>query len=144
METNRKFTVLKLLVLGALVAGLHAKPASAQLIQGKFTLPFTARWRATTLPSGEYSFKLDTLADHGAVQLYRGTRGVALILAQCIGDNRSDRSKMVLENGTVRELSLPQIGATLYYPAPNPRHRAAPEQPQVAQIIPVAVAGAGR
>ena len=35
MKTNRKFTVLRLLVLGVLVAGFNAKPASAPGLPGK-------------------------------------------------------------------------------------------------------------
>ena len=37
MKTNRKFTVLRLLVLGVVVAGFNAKAASMPALQGKFT-----------------------------------------------------------------------------------------------------------
>jgi hypothetical protein len=144
MKTNRKLTVLRLLVLGALVAGFNAKPASAQLFQGKFTLPFTARWSSATLPAGDYSLTLDKATIDGMVMVYRGTHCVALIPTRGISGTASDWSKIVLEGGTVRELSLPQIGVTLLYPAPNPRHQAAPEGSQVARNIPVDAAGAGR
>ena len=59
MKTNPKFTVLRLLVLGVLVAGFNSKPASAQVFKGKFTLPSTTRWSIATLPAGDYSFTLD-------------------------------------------------------------------------------------
>ena len=51
---------------------------------------------------------------------------------------------MVLEEGTVREVNLPQIGVSLHYPSPNPRHWAAPQEPQAAHLIPITGAGAGR
>jgi hypothetical protein len=138
------FTVLRLLVLAVLVAGFNAKPASAQVIQGKFTLPFTARWGLATLPAGNYSFTLDKDSTDSMVTVYRGTRRVAQVLTPGISYTTSGRSEMVLEGGTVRQLSLPQIGVTLDYPAHNPRHRAAPEEAQNARIIQVAAAGAGR
>jgi hypothetical protein len=56
----------------------------------------------------------------------------------------SGRSEMVLEDGAVRELRLPDIGLTLAYPAHNPRHQAAPEVSQVAHSIPVVAASTGR
>jgi hypothetical protein len=144
METNRKLTVLRLLVLGVLVAGFNAKPASAQIVRGKFTLPFTARWNLATLPAGDYSFTLDNSSADGKVTVYRGTRSVAMILTEAINYSTSDRSEMVLEDGAVRELRLPEIGLTFDYPTHNPRHQAAPEESQVAHIIPVAVASTGR
>lgn len=144
METNRKLSVVRLLVLGALVAGFNAKPASAQIFQGKFSLPFTARWGLATLPAGDYSLTLDKDTMDGKVAVYRGTHCVALIPTSAVNYTTSDRSKIVLEDGSVRQLSLSQIGVMLKYPAPNPRHRPAPEAAQVAQIIPVDAAGAAR
>lgn len=144
METNRKLSVHWLLVMGVLVAGLNAKPASAQVLQGKFTLPSEARWGLATLPAGDYSFKLDRGSVQPLVAVYRGARCVALILPSGTRDTTSDRAEIVLQGGIVRELSLPQIRETVRFPAHNPRHRIAPEESQVAQIIPVAVAGAGR
>ena len=144
METNRKLTVGRLLVLGVLVAAFNAKPASAQLITGKFTLPFTARWSSATLPAGDYSFTLDKSTADGKVSVYRGRRGMAMIPSKAINYSISGRSEMVLENGAVRELRLPDLGLILTYPAHNPRHQAAPEDSQVAHIIPVVAASTGR
>jgi hypothetical protein len=144
MKTNQKFTVLRLLVLGLLVAGFNARPASAQAFQGKFTLPSTTRWGLATLPAGDYSFTLDHGYPGSFVTVFRGTQTVARIQTPGISYIKSGRSEMVLENGNVRMLSLSQIGVSLDYPAPNRRHRAAPQEPQLAQIIPVAKTGAGR
>jgi hypothetical protein len=144
METNRKVWVIRVLVLGVLVVGLNAKPASAQVFRGEFTLPSEVRWGLATLPAGAYSFTLDKCTVDSRLTIYRGTRYVAWILTNGIGDATSNRSEMVLQGGTVRELSLPQIGLTLYYPAYNPHHLPASEEPQLAQSIPVAAKGAGR
>jgi hypothetical protein len=41
-------------------------------------------------------------------------------------------------------VNLPTIGVRLDYQAPKSEHRAAPQEPLAAQIVPVAVKGAGR
>ena len=144
MKTNQMFTMLRLLVLGVLVAGFNAKPASAQVLRGKFTLPSATRWGQATLPAGNYSFTLDKDYTGGVVTVLRGTHGVAMIQAVGMSNITSGRSEMVLENGDVRKLNLPQIGVSFNYPARNSGHREAPQEPQLAQIIPVAAVGVGR
>ncbi len=144
MKTNHKFTVLRLLVLGVLAAGLHAKPASAQSFQGNFTLSSTAHWGLATLPAGDYSFTLNHQSPGSMIVVTRGTENVALIATRVISNTTSGRSEMIVENGNVRKLSLPQIGVTLDYPGHGAGRRAAPREPQLAQIIPVTTTGAGR
>ena len=143
MKTNRMFTAVRLTVLGILVAGFNAKPASAQAFEGKFALSSETRWDQATLSAGEYSFTLDTIYP-GKFTVRQGTRLVALIPIRGSSDATSGRSEMALENGTIREVRLPQIGRTFVYPAHNAGHRAAPQEPLAAQMIPVAVMGAGR
>jgi hypothetical protein len=144
MKANKKFTVLRLLVLGMMVAGFSAKPASAQAFQGKFTLASTTHWGVATLPAGDYSFTLDHDYPGSVVAVMRGTQTIARIQTPGINYINSGRSEIVAESGTVREVNLPTIGVSLHYPTSNPGHRAAPREPQLAQIIPVAKAGAGR
>ena len=145
MERNRNLWVIRLLVLGVVAVGLHAKPASAQVFEGKFTLPSEVRWGLATLPAGQYSFTMDRANPVGLVRVYHGPRPVALILPQSFCDPNSQRSAMVVEAGIVRELSLPQIGVTLSFAAHKPAQRAAPQEKELAQIIPVtAVGAAGR
>jgi hypothetical protein len=144
MKTNQKFTVLRLLVLGLLVAGLNAKPASAQAFQGKFTLSSATRWGMATLLAGDYSFSLDKDYAGSVVTLFRGAQCVARIQTISMTNINAGRSEIVTESATVRDVNLPTIGVSLHYPTPNPGHRAAPREPQLAQVIPVAKAGAGR
>ena len=144
MKTNRMFTVLRLLVLGMMVAGFSAKPASAQVFQGKFTLTSTTRWSVATLPAGEYSFQLDKDYPGSRVTIFRGTQAVARIMSGSMNYIKSGRSEIVTESGTVRDVNLPMIGVSLHYPTPNSGPRAAPREPQLAQVISVAAAGAGR
>ena len=144
MDRNRNVWVLRLLVLGVVAVGLHAKPATAQVFEGKFTLPSEVRWGLATLPAGQYSFTMDRANPVGLVRVYHGPRPVALILPQSFCEPNSKRSAIVVEAGIVRKLSLPQIGMDLSFAAHRPAHRAAPHEIELAQIIPVAAAGSGR
>ena len=96
------------------------------------------------MPAGDYSFTLDKDYPGSVVTVMRGTQTVARIQTVGMRNIKSGRSEIVMESGTVREVNLPTIGVNLHYPAPNSGHRAAPREPQLAQIIPVAKAGAGR
>jgi hypothetical protein len=144
MKTNRMFTVVRLVVLGVLVAGFNAKLASAQTFQGKFTLASTASWGSARLLAGDYSFILDKGTVDSKVTVYRGKNAVAMIPTNAIDQTTSGSCELVLEGGTVREARLPLIGLTLVYLAHNPGHRAAPQEPLAAQVIPVAATHAGR
>ena len=145
MKTNQKLSIVSLLALGVLAAGFNAKPASAQELEGKFTLPSEVHWGLATLPAGDYSFKLDAANPKGLVGVCRGLQTVAFVSPLGYGDSESKRSVIVVEAGIVRKLSLPQIGRDLSFAAHKPAHRAAPQEEELAQIIPVtAVGAAGR
>jgi len=144
MKTHRRFSVLGLLAVGLLAVGLNAKAADVPAIQGKFTLTSATRWGQATLPAGEYSFTLDHAYPGGMITVHQGARTVAHIFAPGMSSSKSGRSEMVAENGTVREVNLPTIGVRLEYAAPKSGHRAAPQEPLAAQIIPVATKGSGR
>jgi hypothetical protein len=141
MTLNRSFKLVAPLGLALLAVCFTANFASAQALEGKFTLPSATRWGRATLPAGDYSFTLDKDYLGSVVTVLRGTQRVALIPTAAISIIKSGRSEMLLENGTVREVSLPQIGVSLHYPL---SHQAAPQEPQAAQVIPVTAAGVGR
>ena len=144
MKTNRKFTILRLLVLALVLAGFDAKAASGPALLGKFTLASVTRWGRATLPAGDYSFALDKDYPGSVVTVFRGKQSVARIQTPGISYIKSGRSEIVTENGAVLEMNLPTIGVSLHYPAHNPRHRKGTQEPQLAQIIPVTTAAAGR
>jgi hypothetical protein len=145
MKTNQKLSIVSLLALGVLAAGFSAKPASAQVFQGKFTLPYEVHWGLATLPAGDYSFKLDEGYPEGRIDVCRGPQAVAFVQPLGYGNSKSNRSVIVVEAGIVRKLSLPQIGMDLTFAAHKPAHRAPPQEKELAQIIPVtAVGAAGR
>lgn len=144
MKTNRTSAVLRLIVLGVLAASLNTKPATAQAFRGKFTLTSATRWGYVKLPAGEYSLTLHTDLSPCVLTVFRGTQSVAEIRTGSMKSISSGRSEMVLQDGAVRELSLPQIGVSLHYTSPNSGPRTVPQEPQLAQNIPVAAVGMGR
>ena len=138
MNSIRISTLLRFLGLALVAACFNAGFASAQAFQGKFTLPFTARWGQAVLPAGEYWLKLDDVRGTNMLQVYRENRGVALILAQAQNKADSGPAQLTIVRGTVRTLSLPQMGLTLEYAPQHPKHLTAPEERVIAQIVPVA------
>jgi len=143
MKTHRMLTVLRLLVLALIVGGLNAKPLSAQDYKGKFTLSSVTRWGQALLPAGDYTLTLEHELD-GVVTVFRGTQTVARIQGAVMSNLKSARSEIVTQGGAVREVNLPTMGASLHYSTPNPGRRAAPQELELAQIIPLAKVGAGR
>jgi hypothetical protein len=111
------------------------------VFQGRFTLPFEARWGGASLPVGEYSFKLDSVSGTCTLRLYHGNSGVAMILAQAQNKSASGPAELTVVRGTVRALNLPEIGMVLQYAPQHPKHLAAPQEREIAQTVPVATAG---
>ncbi|MGA2606079.1 MAG: hypothetical protein ABSH01_01325 [Terriglobia bacterium] len=141
MNWIRRSTLLRLLGLALLAACFNAGHASAQVFQGKFTLPFEARWGQATLPAGDYSFTLDSVSTTCALRLHRGNNNVALIPAQAQDENYSGHAELTVVGGTVRALSLPGIGVALEYAPQHHKYLTAPEERKIAQIVPVATTG---
>ncbi len=141
MNTIRNSKLLRLLGLALLAVCFNAGHASAQVFQGKFTLPFEARWGQAILPAGDYSFRLDSVDPACLVQVYRGNRVVAMLLAQANTQADSGRAQLTVVRGAVRTLSLPSIGVVLQYAPHHFKHLTAPEERELAQIVPVATTG---
>lgn len=82
MNSLKRLNWTKYAMLVALAAAMASGLANAQDVQGKFNLPFTARWGATVLTPGHYSFTYDpTRSGSRVIKVDRGSRGIALILA---------------------------------------------------------------
>ncbi|MGC9997181.1 MAG: hypothetical protein ABSF71_14760 [Terriglobia bacterium] len=137
MNSIRISTLLRFLGLVLLAVCFNAGHASAQMFQGKFTLPFEARWGTATLPAGEYSFRVDGVCATCSVYLSRGIQNVAMILAWGRSENHSGHAELSVVRGTVRTLRLPQIGVVLYYASPQHKHLTAPEERELAGTVPV-------
>ncbi|HEV2424944.1 MAG TPA: hypothetical protein VGZ29_08965 [Terriglobia bacterium] len=138
MKTIRRFT-LGSLVLALLASCLGAGMARAQEMQGKFTLPFDARWGQATLPAGDYSFTVDQ-SKSAARLVLSGENTRAIIRAQGYDPKSSDSSSLVLATdrgiSTVRELKLADLGVVLYF-TPSRPHQTAAQEKEMANVIPI-------
>jgi hypothetical protein len=141
MNGIRISSLIRFLGLALLAACFVAAHANAQVFQGKFTLPSQARWGQATLPAGDYSFTLDSVGTTSTLRLYRGRNGVGMILPQSYNKTYSGRAELTVEQGTVRTLRLPEIGIVLQFAPHRPKHLTAPEERQLAQLVPVAAVG---
>ncbi len=108
-----------------------AVPASAQVaFRGAFTLHHQIRWQNATLPAGDYTFEMKSLAS--TLITLKGPRGAQYITASVADEKALDKSMLVVENrgnqSCVRELRLAPIGRALRYSAPK-----APKDVELAQ-----------
>jgi hypothetical protein len=65
MKSTRSLKSVRILLLAVLAAALSASLASAQDYEGKFTLPFEARWGMAVLPPGDYTFHVTACNNDG-------------------------------------------------------------------------------
>lgn len=141
MNGIRISSLIRFSGLALLAACLMAGYANAQELQGKFTMPFQAHWGQATLPAGDYSFTVGSSGTLFRVYLYSGRKCVGMIQAQSFDKTYSGPAALTLVQGTVRALNLPDLGIVLQYAPQHPNHLTAPEERQLAQLVPVAVAG---
>jgi hypothetical protein len=138
MNGIRYSSLIRFLGLALLAACFNAGLASAQVFQGKFTLPSEAHWGKATLPAGDYAFTLDSVSPTCTLHLYQGRKGAGMIMAQAYDKAYSGRAELTMVGGTVRSLNLPDLGIVLQY---APQRAKAPVERELAQIVPVAAAG---
>ena len=139
MKSIRSFT-LSSLVLALLASCLGAASAKAQEFNGKFTLPFEARWGVATLPAGSYSFTVDQTMSGGSLVVV-GEKVRAIIRGQGHNPKMGESSALILrsEKGvyTVRELRMADIGVVLYYGPQHHKRLTAAQEREIASIVPV-------
>ncbi len=111
---------------------VSAIPASAQLVcKGSFTLSHEVRWQNATLPAGDYTFVMQSLASPSRITL-KGPNGYQFITALVESKTDSNRSMLIVENrggrSIIAELRLSAIGRSFRYAVPK-----APKNAEVAQ-----------
>jgi hypothetical protein len=138
---------VRILLLAVLAAGLSASLASAQEYQGKFTLPFEARWGKAVLPAGDYSFCVNPSAPPYTVLVSQEGRGGAFIEAN-VGATRgevADSSALIAVRNAgsyrIRALRLAEAGVVLEYTPPKAESQLLAQQPELFQRVPVIAAG---
>jgi hypothetical protein len=109
-----------------------ATPAAAQLAcKGNFTLSHEVRWQNATLPAGNYTFEMQSVAPPSILVL-KGPNGSRYITALVANEASSDQSMLIIESragrSTVAELRLSSISETFRYAVPK-----APKETELAQ-----------
>jgi hypothetical protein len=146
MNTYRSSSLVKvILLLGLLAVGGSAAPAHAQTIsEGKFTLPFEARWGDVHLPAGNYVYSVQN-AGPAAFVVVRGETGkgtAAMFVARMSesADN-SNHSQLIFlrsdQGPIVRSLSLGKLGLVLDFNLPKAEteiRARGPEPPQTVSM----------
>jgi len=140
MNGIRIFSLIKFSGLALLATCFVTGHANAQVAQGKFTLPFQARWGQATLPAGDYSFTLDSVDMKSRLCVFHERNIVDMIVAQSYDKASSGRAELTVEQGTVRSLRLPELGIILQYAPQRPKQLTAPEERQLAQLVPITAA----
>jgi hypothetical protein len=146
MNTKRSLTLIRIAGLALIVACFGAGEAKAQTkYEGTFTLPFTVRWGVAVLPSGDYTFRIDTAAPPYLVRII-GPSGTSMLTSHGFGTSKnSDHSALIVfRNGakrTVRALRLAEAGLVIRYPVPKDEQQILAQAPELFQRLPVTMAG---
>ncbi|MGA2475854.1 MAG: hypothetical protein ABSF73_04460 [Terriglobia bacterium] len=147
MKSIRSLKSVRILLLAVLAAGLSASLASAQDYEGKFTLPFEARWGTAVLPAGDYSFRINTNNYSCIALVSQGGRGVAFIMpdtAASRGEVAGSSALIAVRSAgsyRIRALRLAEAGVVLEYNPPKAERQILAQQPVLFQRVPVIAAG---
>jgi hypothetical protein len=147
MNSTRSLKSVRILLLAVLAAGLSASLASAEEYDGKFTLPFEARWGVAVLPAGDYTFRVDTNNDSCIVSVDQGLRHVALIMVDggaSKGEVAGSSALIAVRSAgsyRIRALQLAELGVVLEYMPPKAERQILAQLPALFQRVPVIAAG---
>jgi hypothetical protein len=146
MKSTRSLKSVRILLLAVLAAGLSASLASAQEYEGKFTLPYEARWGKAVLPAGDYSFRVNPSRDSCITLVSQGRRGVALILTSKTTRGEVAGSSALITvrspgSYRIRALRLAEAGMVLEYMPPKAERQLVAQQPVLFQRVPVIAVG---
>jgi hypothetical protein len=130
-EVTMKSLRNRMLVIAAFAFAFvcaSAIPVSAQVAyQGSFTLAHQVQWQNATLPAGDYTFELKSVANPPLIVLH-GPNGSRLVTALVADEKPSERSMLLVQqrNGksVVSDLYLAKIGLCLRYSVPKSREDA--------------------
>ena len=116
--------ILALATVGLFAIGLSASASQAQTIyKGSFTLPQEVRWQNSTMPAGDYTFKVNSTTRSEPV-IVTGPDGtifqMPLVTEQI---NYGSRSFLQLEQRGgetfIGEMNLAQVGLNISYHVPK-------------------------
>ena len=143
MKSIRSFSLFKSLILVLLAAGLSKTLAKAQAsVEGKFTLPFEARWGNAVLTPGDYTFSILSTGLPALVAVRRESGGerVAMVMARGWdgGGSSAHSALTVTRSGGevhISSLYLVELGLTFYYSAAQPKKELLGREPKLTQRL---------
>jgi hypothetical protein len=146
MKSTRSLKSVRILLLAVLAAGLSASLARAQEYEGKFTLPFEARWGTAVLPAGDYSLRVNASQEPRILSVSQGRQGVAFILTSNTtwGEVAGSSALIAVRSAgsyRIRALRLAEAGVVLEYMPPKAERQLLAQQPVLFQRVPVIAAG---
>jgi hypothetical protein len=74
------------------------------------------------------------------LRIFHDRNVVGMIEAQSYDKTASGHAELTVEQGTVRSLRIPELGIILQYAPQHPKQLTAPEERQLAQLVPVTAA----
>lgn len=145
MKSTRSFSLVKSLSLVLLAAGLSPKLATAQpSVEGKFTLPFEARWGNAVLQPGEYTFSILSTSLPAMVVVRREAGGAQVAMVMARGwdsGGSSDHSALTVARSggkvSISSLYLEELALTFYYSIPQPKRELLARAPELTRHVPV-------
>lgn len=144
MKSIRNLKLVNNVALVALALSFSASLGKAQnAFEGKFTLPFEARWGSAVLPAGDYTFTLPSTA--APYLLYVRGEGKAAIVLTSAADTKaiSDHSQLTIVDAGgehfIRMLEAGPLGLTFDYTVPKATAIARAHKPM--QHVPVSAGG---
>ncbi|MGA3328555.1 MAG: hypothetical protein ABSF45_29245 [Terriglobia bacterium] len=146
MKRTRNFNLVKVMLFAALAAGLSTGLASAQnVIRGKFTLPFEARWGADVLLAGDYTFEFNVAKRPCIVTVRQGDRSMALAMANSVerGATSGHSALVTVRTGgkyQIWTLHLAEAGLDLDYRPLRAERPILAQDPVLIRRVPVLMA----
>jgi hypothetical protein len=123
MRILRGSLLVRTLAVGIAILGTYSQPASAQTVQGKFTLTQATRWGSSELPAGEYEYSIEARASVSLVFIHGTAKGSksGIILSpnwEATTDSHASKIELV-SNGaemSVQSFYVAALGRVFHYP----------------------------
>jgi len=144
VNVNRSLRYCSYLALALLAISIVPTSASAQAYRGKFTLPFSARWRGMTLPAGEYSFSVDTLTPTGMIAIQHNGKQVGSVMLSTVAYSAgTGQSELIaVPVGNIYRITVLRLENECVMEFPVPKHErqlsARTKGPELTRLVAVA------
>ena len=145
MNPNNGMALIRVLLLALLATMASASLLSAEDYSCKFSVPHQITWGKTTLPPGDYTFKLNTDIHPFTAKVEGEDVSVYVPASGLTEGAKGGQSSLIVVRrggkGIVRTLFLADQGMVFSYNLPKGELPLMAQEPQLIQRIPVLVSG---